>query len=106
MNATAIKKRSRLAQKPPWQFCLYVADQTSKSLLAFEHLQRFCEERFPGQYHIEVIDVLAEPKWARADNIVALPTLVQKSPSPIRRVIGDLSNSQRILKGLHMRLSA
>lgn len=82
---------------------LYVAGQTPKSLTAFANLKRICEEHLAGQYHIEVIDLLKKPQLASEDQILAIPTLVRKLPTPIKRIIGDLSNTERVLAGLGLR---
>ena len=89
-----------------WQLRLYVAGQTPKSLLAFTNLKRLCEERLQGRYTIEVIDLLKTPQLAEDDQILALPTLVRRLPEPIRKIIGDLSNTERVLVGLDLRLRA
>jgi circadian clock protein KaiB len=86
-----------------WRLRLYVAGQTPKSLLAFTNLKRLCEERLQGRYTIEVIDLLKTPQLAEDDQILALPTLVRKLPEPIRKIIGDLSNTERVLVGLDLR---
>src|SRR5919199_1000626 len=86
-----------------WNLRLYVAGQTPKSLAAFDNLKRVCEEHLSGQYTIEVIDLLVSPQLARGDQIVAIPTLVRKLPEPMRRIIGDLSNTERVLVGLQLR---
>ena len=86
-----------------WELRLYVAGQTPKSMAAFQNLQRLCEEHLPGRYRIEVIDLLQNPKLARDEQIVAIPTLVRKLPDPICRVIGDLSDTERTLVGLQLR---
>ena len=83
-----------------WDLRLYVAGQTPKSMTAFANLKRICEEHLAGQYRIEVIDLLKEPQLARGDQILALPTLVRKLPEPIKKIIGDLSNEERVLVGL------
>ena len=82
---------------------LYVAGQTPKSIRAFGNLKKFCEEHLPGKYTIEIIDLLKNPQLARGDQIVAIPTLVRKLPEPIRKIIGDLSNTERVLVGLDIR---
>ena len=82
---------------------LYVAGQTSRSLAAIDNLRRICEKNLKGRYTIEVIDLMQAPQLARTDQIVAIPTLVKKLPPPLRRIIGDLSNSERVLIGLDMR---
>jgi circadian clock protein KaiB len=82
---------------------LYVAGPTSRSLAAIDNLRRICEEKLQGHYTIEVIDLLQSPQLARGDQIVAVPTLVKKLPPPLRRIIGDLSNTERVLIGLDIR---
>jgi circadian clock protein KaiB len=81
---------------------LYVAGQTPKSVAALANLKRFCEEHLAGQYKIEVVDLVENPKLARSDQILAIPTLVRRLPEPIRKIIGDLSNSERVLVGLEI----
>lgn len=83
-----------------WQLRLYVAGQTPKSAAAFENLKRVCETHLAGRYTIEVIDLLVNPRLAAGDQILAVPTLVRKFPEPIRKIIGDLSNEERVLVGL------
>jgi circadian clock protein KaiB len=83
-----------------WNLRLYVAGQTPRSMTAFQNLKNICEEYLKGQYHIEVVDLVENPKLARGDQIVAIPTLVRKLPQPIRKIIGDLSNTERVLVGL------
>jgi circadian clock protein KaiB len=85
-----------------WELRLYVAGQTPKSMRAFANLKKICETELRGKYRIEVIDVLAHPERARADQIVAIPTLIRKLPPPIKRLIGDLSNKDRTLVGLEL----
>ncbi len=89
-----------------WQLRLYVAGQTMKSLAAFDNLKRICEEHLEGRYRIEVIDLLENPTLARGDQILAIPTLVRRLPPPIKRIIGDLSNTERVLVGLDIRPAA
>ncbi len=79
---------------------LYVAGQTQKSMEAFENLKKIAEEHLKGRYQIEIIDVLKNPQLAKGDQIIAVPTLVRKLPPPIRKIIGDLSNTERVLVGL------
>jgi circadian clock protein KaiB len=86
-----------------WDLKLYVAGQTVKSLRAFANLKRICEEHLAGEYHIEIIDLLKHPQLAAGDQILALPTLVRQLPEPVRRIIGDLSNTERVLVGLDLR---
>jgi circadian clock protein KaiB len=90
---------------PPraWELRLYVAGQTPKSLTAFANLRRLCEEHLAGQYTIEVVDLMKHPQLAEGDQIVAIPTLVRKLPEPVRKIIGDLSSSERVLVGLQLR---
>jgi circadian clock protein KaiB len=83
-----------------WNLRLYVAGQTPRSLSAFKNLKEICEEYLKGQYHIEVVDLMENPTLARGDQILAVPTLVRKLPQPIRKIIGDLSNTERVLVGL------
>ena len=86
-----------------WDLRLYVAGQTEKSVAAIENLRRICEEHLPGKYKIDVIDLLQNPQLASGDQIVAIPTLVRKLPNPVKRIIGDLSNTERTLVGLQLR---
>ena len=82
---------------------LYIAGPTRKSVAALANLHRICEEHLAGRYRVEVIDLMAHPELARNDQIVAIPTLVRRLPPPIRRIIGDLSNSERVLVGLEVK---
>ena len=100
--ARAVRKRKD-SKEPTWDLKLYVAGQTAKSLLAFANLKRICEEHLSGRYQIEVVDLLKKPELAKGDQIFALPTLVRKLPEPIRKIIGDLSNTERVLVGLDLR---
>jgi circadian clock protein KaiB len=86
-----------------WELRLYVAGQTPKSLTAFANLKKICEEHLKGKYHIEVVDLLKNSQLAEGDQILALPTLVRKLPPPIKKIIGDLSNTLRVLVGLDIR---
>ncbi|HEV2835802.1 MAG TPA: circadian clock KaiB family protein [Pyrinomonadaceae bacterium] len=83
-----------------WNLRLYVAGQTPRSMTAFKNLKNICEEYLKGQYYIEVIDLMENPTLAHGDQILAIPTLVRKLPQPIRKIIGDLSNTERVLVGL------
>jgi len=85
-----------------WELRLYVAGQTAKSIAAFSNLKKLCEEHLQGQYRIEVIDLLENPALAKGDQIFAIPTLVRKLPEPIKKIIGDLSNKERVLVGLNL----
>jgi len=103
-STTAKRKRKRASADPQyWQLRLYVAGQTAKSIAAFANLKRLCEEHLQGQYKIEVVDLLENPKLARGDQILAIPTLVRQLPPPVKKIIGDLSNTERVLIGLDLR---
>ena len=102
--------RSPKARKPrgpvkkyAYDLRLYVAGQTPRAVKALENLERICKEHLSGQYRLVVIDLLKAPKLARGDQIVAVPTLVRKLPTPVRRIIGDLSDTERVLIGLDLR---
>jgi len=104
---TSKKTRKPLATgnktKPKmWYLRLYVAGQTPKSITAFANLKKICEEHLSGSYSIEVIDLLENPKLAKGDQILAIPTLVRKLPPPLRKIIGDLSDTERVLVGLNL----
>jgi len=86
-----------------WELRLYTAGQTPKSLTAFANLKRLCEEHLKGRYSIEVIDLTRNPQLAAGDQIVAIPTLVRKLPEPLRRIVGDLRDTERTLVGLQLR---
>ncbi len=90
-------------QEDIWELRLYVAGKTAKSVLALANLKKYCEEYLQGQYVIEVIDLLVQPQLAAGDQILAVPTLVKKVPEPIRKIIGDLSNKEKVLVGLDIR---
>jgi circadian clock protein KaiB len=98
--------QTKRAEKSPksksdlWELRLYVAGQTSNAILAFANLKRLCEEHLKNCYRIEVIDLLKNPQLAKGDQILAVPTLVRKLPVPVRKIIGDLSNTERVLVGL------
>ena len=96
------KSRDKPAKKM-WELRLYIAGQTPRAALAFANLKKICEEHLTGQYSIEIIDLLKHPQLARGDQIVAVPTLVRKLPQPVRKIIGDLSNTERVLVGLDLR---
>lgn len=86
-----------------WELRLYVAGQTPKCISAIQNLKRYCETHLKGMYRIEVIDLLEHPQLAEGDQIFAIPTLVRKMPEPIRKIIGDLSNEEKVLVGLNIR---
>ena len=97
------KKAKSDAMEETWNLRLYVAGQTPKSIMAFTNLKKICDEHLAGKYQIEVIDLLKNPQLAKGDQIIALPTLVRKLPEPIKKIIGDLSNTERVLVGLDIR---
>jgi circadian clock protein KaiB len=95
---------SRSASVPDfWELRLYVAGSTSKSVAALANLRKVCEQYLADKYRIEIVDLLENPRLARGDEIVAIPTLVRKLPEPMRKIIGDLSNTERLLVGLQLR---
>lgn len=91
------------AESPVYELRLYVAGQTPKSVAAFSNLNEICKTHLAGKYKIEVIDLLKNPQLAKGDQIFAIPTLVRKLPTPIKKIIGDLSNTERVLVGLDLR---
>jgi circadian clock protein KaiB len=101
-NITAMPKR-RPESTEKHDLRLYVAGQTPRSLQAFANLKRICEEHLAGRYRIQVIDLLQNPQLAKGDQILAIPTLVRTLPEPVRKIIGDLSNTERVLIGLDVR---
>jgi circadian clock protein KaiB len=100
---TANAKEGALKADKEYQLRLYVAGLTPKSVLALQNLKRYCEEHLKGKYSIEIIDLLENPQLAEGDQILAIPTLVRRVPSPIRKIIGDLSNEEKVLVGLDLR---
>lgn len=101
-----------VASRPPeadadqvWDLRLYVAGQTPKSVVALQNLKRLCESHLPGRYRIEIVDLLKNPQLAKSDQILAIPTLVRKLPEPARKIIGDLSQTERVLVGLDVHVS-
>jgi circadian clock protein KaiB len=99
----SIKADGTAASNDVWELRLYVAGQTPRSIAAFNNLKKICDEHLAGRYRIEVIDLLQNPRLARDEQIVAIPTLVRKLPDPIRRIVGDLSDTERTLVGLQLR---
>jgi len=95
-------KRKAMAVSDTWNLRLYVAGQTPKCVAAFANLKKLCEEHLHCKYTIEVIDLLENPQLAKGDQILAIPTLVRKLPVPMRKIIGDLSNTERVLVGLDL----
>jgi circadian clock protein KaiB len=108
MNARASKstkrpKAARQRKTMAWELRLYVAGTTPKSVAAFANLKEICETHMGGKYRIEIIDLLRNPQLASGDQIVAVPTLVRRLPHPVKKIIGDLSNTQRVLVGLDLK---
>ncbi len=102
----SIAKKTSGKPKPTpdkWVLRLYIAGSTPKSLTAFENLKKICEQRLKGKYSIEVIDLLVNPKLGQEHQILAIPTLVRKLPVPVRKIIGDLSDTERVLVGLDIK---
>jgi circadian clock protein KaiB len=97
------KVAGRTQAEAQYELRLYVAGQTSRSLAAFANLKRICEEHLAGRYRIEVVDLIKNPQLAQGDQILAIPTLVRKLPEPIKKIIGDLSDTLRVLVGLDLR---
>lgn len=104
ISITSEKTAKKAEERPKtWELRLYTAGQTPKSMLAFSNLKKICEEHLKGQYTIEIIDLVKNPQLAAGDQIFAVPTLVRRLPPPLRRIIGDLSNTERVLIGLDLR---
>lgn len=101
LKTTPLKAKS--IEDVKWELRLYVAGQSPKSLTAFANLKKICDEHLTGQYHIQVIDLQKNPQLASGDQILAIPTLIKNLPVPIRKIIGDLSNTERVLVGLNLR---
>ncbi len=99
-------RTTKRAARAEWELRLSIAGETSKSMAAFENLKKLCEKNLKGRYRIEVIDLLRNPQLARGDQILAIPTLVRKLPPPVKKIIGDLSNEERVLVGLDLRAVA
>jgi len=99
-NSKETYKKEALNKNEKWILKLYVAGQTPKSMAAFENLKKICQDYLSDQYEIHVIDLLKNPQLAEGDQILAIPTLVRKLPTPFRKIIGDLSNTERVLVGL------
>lgn len=102
-DVRARKEKAKEGTPPAFDLRLYVAGQTPKSLTAIINLKKICEEHLKGQYRIEVVDLLQNPQLAQGDQILAIPTLVRKLPEPIKKIIGDLSSTERVLVGLDIR---
>ena len=105
--ARAAGKRVSMRRPKPdveqWELRLYVAGNSSNAIAAFANLQQICEKHMGGRYRIEIIDLLENPQLARGDQIIAIPTLVRRLPTPIKKIIGDLSNAERVLVGLDLK---
>lgn len=107
-KSTAAKKKKTVSKKVPkrkkkWKLRLYVAGQTTRSIAAFQNLKQLCELHLKGEYEIEVIDLVKNPQLAKGDQIIAVPTLVRNLPPPMKKIIGDLSNADRVLVGLDIK---
>ena len=100
-----VKKKAvkKVPGKEIWILKLYVAGQTPKSIAAFANLNKICDEHLAGKYRIEIVDLLKNPKLAKGDQIVAIPTLVRHLPPPVKKIIGDLANTERVLVGLNIK---
>jgi circadian clock protein KaiB len=103
VKAPPRRKAVRKKAGPKYDLCLYVAGNTQKSAVAISNLKRICVEHMGGEYRIKVIDLLKNPALARGDQILAIPTLVRRFPSPMRKIIGDLSDTSRVLVGLDVK---
>ena len=106
-NPTKTPRPGTIPAQPPadverWNLRLYVAGETPKCVQAFEHLKLICEEHLQGRYAIEVIDLLKNPTLANGDQIIAIPTLVRQLPPPVKKIIGDLTNTERVVVGLNL----
>jgi circadian clock protein KaiB len=106
LSLREIKERNEPAANEVWQLRLYVAGQTPRSVAAFANLKKICEEHLPGRYNIEVVDLVKHPQLAVGDQILAIPTLVRKLPQPLRKIVGDLRDTERALVGLQIRPAA
>ena len=101
--ATQVQYEPKAGEPPEWLLKLYVAGQTPRCLAAFANLKRICEEHLQGKYQIEVIDLSINPRLAKGDQIVAIPTLVRHLPEPVKKIIGDLAEEERVLVGLNLK---
>jgi circadian clock protein KaiB len=106
MKSTEPKSAPREAESNHYVLRLYVAGQTPKSVLAITNIRRICEEELQGQYDLQVIDLYQQPQLAQGEQIIAVPTLIKKLPPPLRRIIGDMSDTERVLVGLDLRKKA
>jgi circadian clock protein KaiB len=102
MNATHAAEDAVTNGDGTWYLRLYIAGQSPKSVRALANLKSLCEEHLPGRHELEIVDLIDDPSQARSDDILAIPTLVRRVPPPFRKVIGDLSNTERVLVGLEL----
>jgi circadian clock protein KaiB len=102
INQSHLKIDDMEIEEQTWELRLYIAGKTPKSVTALTNLRKYCEEHLQGKYQIEIIDLLIQPQLAEGDQIFAVPTLVRKVPVPIRKIIGDLSNEEKVLVGLNI----
>ena len=107
MSSKANRKSTKAGEASPsiWNLRLYVAGQTPRCVRAFANLKQICEQYLAGIYRIELVDLLENPKLSSGDQILAVPTLVRRLPTPVRKIIGDLSNTERVLVGLDLRVN-
>jgi circadian clock protein KaiB len=103
VKKTALEKTARSTRTAKYDLCLYVAGNTQKSSVALANLKRICADHLGGEYRIKVIDLVKHPALARGDQILAIPTLVRRLPAPVRKIIGDFSDTQRVLVGLDVK---
>jgi circadian clock protein KaiB len=103
LSLQEIGEKNEPADDQVWELRLYVAGQTPRSLAAFANLKKICEEHLAGRYNIEVVDLVKHPQLAAGDQILAIPTLVRKLPQPLRKIVGDLRDTERTLVGLQLR---
>ena len=102
-GSKAVKRKAAKPKEEKWELRLYIAGNTPKSMTALANLEKYCKEHLRDKYTIEVIDLLVQPQLAAGDQILAIPTLVRKVPVPIRKIIGDLSNEEKVLVGLNLK---
>ena len=105
-RTTAKAKPSKGPKPPTYELRLYVAGRTERAMTALSNLRKVCDEHLAGRYSVEVIDLLEKPHLAKGEQILALPTLVRKLPTPIRKIVGDLSNTERVLVGLDLKAAS
>ncbi len=106
LSLQEIEERNETPANDVWELRLYVAGQTPRSVAAFANLKRICEDHLAGRYNIEVVDLVKHPQLAAGDQILAIPTLVRKLPQPLRKIVGDLRDTERALVGLQIRPAA